>query len=108
MGSTIENLQYTVSQITNNQTDNGGCNNNGGNNNGGGKNNSGGNNNGGKHSQNINGGVNSRSNRVNFGYGARRHGAFSYMNTARVESTKVHDVHHAPNLTETDTIAHTE
>ena len=67
LGSTIKTLQDTVSQITDNQT--------------------GGENHGGNNAQTVNGGVNNRYNSGNFGGSARRHGAFSYMTTARVATT---------------------
>ena len=82
--STIENLQDTVCQITDDQTDNVGGNNNGGNNNGAGKNNVGCNKNGGSNAQNGNVCVNNRSNSGNLSGSARRGVAFSCITTARV------------------------
>ena len=38
---------------------------------------------------------------------ARRCGAFSYMTTARVATTKVHDMNHFPNPTKPDTTTRT-
>ena len=89
-------------------TDNGGGNNNGGNYNRGGNNTSGGNNNDGNNEHNGNGGGNNRSNSGNFGGNARRHGSFYYMTTARVVTTKFHDMHHVPNPIKPATMAHTD
>ena len=108
MGSTIITLQDNVSQNTDDKTDNEGGNKNRMNNNGGGNNNNGGNNNGGNNSQNCNGGGNNRSNRGNFDDFVRRRGAFYYMTTARVATTKIHDKNHVPNTTKPDTMACTE
>ena len=94
LGSTIETLQDTVSQITDYQTDNGV-----------GNNNSGGNKNGGNNAHNGNGGENNRYNIGKLGGSRRRPGAFSYMTTARVVTTKVHDMNHVPNPTKPDTMS---
>ena len=60
-----------------------------------------------KNSQYGNGCGNNRSKSGNVGGSARRHGAFFYMTKARVETTKVHDMNHAPNPTKPDTMART-
>ena len=108
MGSTIETLQDTSSQINDDQTDKCGGKNNGGNKPGRGNNNSGGNKNGGNNAYNDNGGVNNSSNSGKFGSSARRRGEFTYITTARVATTKVHDMHHVPNTTKSDTMARIE
>ena len=96
MGSTIKTLQDTVSRIAGDQTDNGGDNNN-----------SGGNNNGVNNSHNDNCNVNNRSNSGNFCGIARRRGEFSYMTTARVATTNLHDMNHVTNPKISDTMART-
>ena len=96
MGSTIENIQDTVIQITDNQAYNVG-----------GNNNSGGNNNGVNNAQNGSGGGNNISNSCNFCGSARRPVAFSYMTTARVETTKVHYMNNVTNPVKPDTMAST-
>ena len=97
MSSTSETLQETVSQITDDNTDNRG-----------GNNKNGGNNIGGKNVQNGNGGGNNISNRNNFGGSARSRGPFPYMTTDRVAATKVHDIKNVPDPTKNDTMAQTE
>ena len=97
MGSNIETYQDTFSQIIDDKTYNRG-----------GNNNSGGDNKGLNNANNINGGGNNISISGNFGSSARRLGSFSYMNTSRVATTKVHDVNHVTNPTQPDNMACTE
>ena len=94
MGSTIETLQETVSQITDYSAENGG-----------GNNNRGGNNNGGNNAQIGNGSENNRSNSGKFGGSTRRRGAFYCLAKDRVATTKAHDMNHVPNPTKTNTMA---
>ena len=86
--SNIENLQDTVSQITDNQTDNGG-----------GNNNSGDNKNGGNNAHNGNGNGNNIPNSGTFIDNEIRRGEFYYMTTFRLATTNVHAMNHVPNPT---------
>ena len=97
LGSTIETLQDNVSWISNGHTENVGRNNN-----------SASNNNDGNNAKNGHVNVNNRSNSSNFDGSMRRRGVFSYMTTARMETTKVHDMNHVPKPTKPDTRARTE